>query len=144
MSTDESCLDENSRDQIEILLGSLVQTIAQDCEQHFEKLHRQETSEASKDLFEKLTLLLGIMINLTRSVLLVKISADEHNIKENIWSAVKKPCINCLRKTLVDSNVQVCFALLCIFNRHKIFSTKVDRYYLYFNIPRFRWLDCMH
>ncbi|XP_057828164.2 protein SWEETIE isoform X1 [Cryptomeria japonica] len=105
--TDESCLDENSRDQIEILLGSLVQTIAQDCEQHFEKLHRQETSEASKDLFEKLTLLLGIMINLTRSVLLVKISADEHNIKENIWSAVKKPCINCLRKTLVDSNVQV-------------------------------------
>lgn len=106
-----------------------MQTIAQDCEQHIEKLHRQETSEASKDLFEKLTVLLGIMINLTKSVLLVNNSSDEHNIKENIWSAVQKPCINCLRKTLVDSNLQVCFPLLCIFERHKILSKKIDRHY---------------
>ncbi|KAH9326227.1 hypothetical protein KI387_006405, partial [Taxus chinensis] len=99
---DKSCVDENSMDQIEILLGSLVQTIAQDCEQNFGKLHRQETSETYEDLSEKLTLLLGIMMTLARSVL-----GDEHTINENIWSSVHKSSINCLHKILVDSNVQV-------------------------------------
>ena len=97
-----------------------MQTITQDCEQHFEIVHRQEISEASKDLFEKLTLFLGIMINLTRFVLLVNNSLDDPNIKENILSVVQKPCVHCLHKTLLDSNVQVCFALICIFKKHKI------------------------
>jgi len=47
------------------------------------------------------------MMTLARSVLSSECLGDECNIKESIWSTVQKCCINCLHKTLVDSNMQV-------------------------------------
>lgn len=106
---DKGGLDDNSTAQIRMLLGSLVQSITEYTENSIVKNNSNEeaTREMPKGLFEKLPLLLGLMITLARSVLSSKRFEDEGNIKESIWSTVQKCCINCLHKTLVDSNMQV-------------------------------------
>lgn len=102
-------LDDNTMAQIRVLLGSLVRTITEYTENSFLKCNNSEkaTGEMPKGLFEKLPLLLGLMMTLARSVLSSECLKDEYNIKESIWSTVQKHCIDCLHKTLVDSNTQV-------------------------------------